>query len=91
MKCTACCTYPQVYKLLAEKLTDWGKCSPPPTPSPHTHPHPLTVAHSHLPSLFTELHRTTTEYEDSLITKLYIFQFVNFYASIFYIAFFRGK
>lgn len=50
-----------VYKLLAEKLTDW------------------------------ELHRTTTEYEDSLITKLYIFQFVNFYASIFYIAFFRGN
>ena len=38
-----------------------------------------------------EQHRTQTEYEDSLILKLYIFQFVNFYSSIFYIAFFRGK
>ena len=61
---------------------------------PHTLPHTLSTP-SHCnpltpPSLLTELHRTQTEYEDSLITKLYIFQFVNFYTSIFYIAFFKG-
>jgi hypothetical protein len=38
-----------------------------------------------------ELHRTPTQYEDSLIYKLYIFQFFNFYTSLFYIAFFRGN
>ena len=39
----------------------------------------------------TELHRTQTDYDDSYITKMYLFQFVNFYASLFYIAFFKGK
>ena len=38
-----------------------------------------------------ELHRTQTEYDDSFITKMYLFQFVNFYSSLFYIAFFKGK
>ena len=38
-----------------------------------------------------ELHRTQSEFEDSLVWKLYIFQFVNYYTSIFYIAFFKGK
>ncbi|XP_071549190.1 anoctamin-1-like isoform X1 [Panulirus ornatus] len=38
-----------------------------------------------------ELQRTQTEYEDSLILKMYLLQFVNFYSSIFYIAFFKGK
>ena len=38
-----------------------------------------------------ELHRTQTEHEDSLIAKTYIFQFVNFYSSLFYIAFFKGR
>ena len=39
----------------------------------------------------TELQRTQTEFEDSFITKMYLFQFVNFYSSLFYIAFFKGK
>lgn len=40
--------------------------------------------------LFTENHRTQTQYNDALIIKLFAFQFVNNYASCFYIAFFRG-
>ena len=40
---------------------------------------------------YTELHRTPTEFDDNFTAKMYIFQFVNFYASIFYIAFFKGK
>jgi hypothetical protein len=38
-----------------------------------------------------ENHRTETQYEDSLTFKIYLFQFVNSYASIAYIAFFKGK
>lgn len=38
-----------------------------------------------------ELHRTNSSYENSLTIKMYLFQFVNFYASIFYIAFFKGR
>jgi anoctamin-1 len=38
-----------------------------------------------------ELLRTQTEFEDSLTLKMYLLQFVNYYASIFYIAFFKGK
>lgn len=38
-----------------------------------------------------EMHRTQTEFEDQLIFKVFIFQFVNFYSSIFYIAFFKGR
>jgi hypothetical protein len=34
-----------------------------------------------------ENHRTDTEYEDALIAKTFVFQFVNSYASLFYIAF----
>jgi len=34
-----------------------------------------------------ENHRTDTEYEDSLISKTFLFQFVNSYSSLFYIAF----
>ena len=36
-----------------------------------------------------ENHRTDTEYEDSLIAKTFVFQFVNSYASLFYIAYFK--
>jgi hypothetical protein len=35
--------------------------------------------------------RTDTEYEDSLITKLFAFQFVNSYAPLFYIAFIKEQ
>ncbi|EDO49855.1 predicted protein, partial [Nematostella vectensis] len=38
-----------------------------------------------------EMHRTQTEYEDSLTFKVFVFQFANFYSSIFYVAFFKGK
>ncbi|XP_062141320.1 anoctamin-6 isoform X2 [Drosophila sulfurigaster albostrigata] len=35
--------------------------------------------------------RTQTEYDESLTIKNYVFQFVNYYSSLFYIAFFKGK
>jgi len=37
-----------------------------------------------------ENHRTDTEYEDNLIVKTFLFQFVNSYASLFYIAFLKA-
>lgn len=39
----------------------------------------------------TELPRTKTDYENSLTMKMFLFQFVNYYSSCFYIAFFKGK
>lgn len=41
--------------------------------------------------MFVELHRTQTEFDDSLTLKMFLLQFVNYYSSIFYIAFFKGK
>merc|ERR1719427_2488965 len=38
-----------------------------------------------------ELHRTQTGFDDALTLKIYLFQFVNYYASIFYIAFIKGQ
>uniref|UniRef100_A0A8C9SEE2 Anoctamin n=1 Tax=Scleropages formosus TaxID=113540 RepID=A0A8C9SEE2_SCLFO len=38
-----------------------------------------------------EMHRTQTKYEDAFILKVFIFQFVNFYSSPIYIAFFKGR
>lgn len=38
-----------------------------------------------------ENHRKESEYEASLTTKIFLFSFVNSFASIFYIAFFKGK
>jgi anoctamin-7 len=38
-----------------------------------------------------EMHKTQTEFENHLTFKIFIFQFVNFYASIFYIAFAKGN
>ncbi|XP_043917931.1 anoctamin-6 [Protopterus annectens] len=38
-----------------------------------------------------ELPRTQSDYENSLTLKMFLFQFVNFYSSCFYIAFFKGK
>lgn len=37
-----------------------------------------------------ELPRTQTEFDDSVTLKLYLLQFVNYYSSIFYIAFVKG-
>uniref|UniRef100_A0A8C1UNU1 Anoctamin n=1 Tax=Cyprinus carpio TaxID=7962 RepID=A0A8C1UNU1_CYPCA len=46
-----------------------------------------------LPETFfpTEMHRTQTQYEDAFTFKVFIFQFVNFYSSPFYVAFFKGR
>uniref|UniRef100_A0A8C5CSP7 Anoctamin n=1 Tax=Gadus morhua TaxID=8049 RepID=A0A8C5CSP7_GADMO len=38
-----------------------------------------------------EMHRTQTEYEDAFTFKVFVFQFVNFYSSPFYVAFFKGR
>ncbi|KFB40363.1 AGAP000095-PB-like protein [Anopheles sinensis] len=38
-----------------------------------------------------EYRRTQTEYNDSLNVKLFLFDFINYYSSIFYIAFLKGK
>eukprot|EP01030_Chromulinospumella_sphaerica_P005306 gene5306-5189_t len=48
------------------------------------------MAYSFLATELTnrENHRTNTQYEDSLIMKIFLFQFVNSYASFFYLAFF---
>ena len=40
---------------------------------------------------FAERPRTDTEYEDSFTFKMFLFQFINYYSSIFYIAFFKGR
>ena len=39
--------------------------------------------------IFSEMHRTQSEFDDNLTFKVFIFQFINFYSSIFYIAFFK--
>lgn len=38
-----------------------------------------------------EFRRTQTEYDNSLSLKIYLFQFINYYSSLFYIAFLKGK
>ncbi|KAK8378725.1 hypothetical protein O3P69_009442 [Scylla paramamosain] len=38
-----------------------------------------------------EVPRTETEYEDSFTLKMFLFQFVNYYSSLIYIAFFKGR
>ena len=42
-------------------------------------------------SSLTEMHRTQSEFDDNLTFKVFLFQFINFYSSIFYIAFFKGR
>ena len=39
----------------------------------------------------SEMHRTQSDFDDNLTFKVFIFQFINFYSSIIYIAFFKGK
>jgi anoctamin-7 len=38
-----------------------------------------------------EMHRTQTAHEDNFTFKMFLFQFVNYYSSVIYIAFFKGK
>lgn len=42
-------------------------------------------------TLPTEIPKTHLEYENKLTTKMFMFQFVNYYSSCFYVAFFKGK
>lgn len=35
--------------------------------------------------------RTQTEYEDSYTLKIFVFEFMNYYSSLIYIAFFKGR
>ncbi|XP_037729760.1 anoctamin-1 isoform X3 [Drosophila subpulchrella] len=53
----------------------------------------LNYMYNYLAEYLTELEmwRTQTQFDDSLTLKIYLLQFVNYYASIFYIAFFKGK
>ena len=49
----------------------------------------FNILYSHVSTKLTDFenHRTDTLYEDSMITKLFMFQFVNSYSSFFYLAF----
>lgn len=38
-----------------------------------------------------EHHKTDTDYENALTVKVWVFQFANFYGTIIYIAFAKGK
>ncbi|KAK8735898.1 hypothetical protein OTU49_005109, partial [Cherax quadricarinatus] len=38
-----------------------------------------------------EVPRTETEFEDSFTLKMFLFQFINYYSSLIYIAFFKGR
>lgn len=53
----------------------------------------LNVVYRKLAEILTnwEYLRTQSEYDDSLTLKLYLLQFVNYYASLIYIAIFKGK
>ncbi|XP_059834473.1 anoctamin-6 isoform X1 [Hypanus sabinus] len=53
----------------------------------------LNIVYEKVAILITdfELPRTQTDYENSLTLKMFLFQFVNYYSSCFYIAFFKGK
>ncbi|XP_028818610.1 anoctamin-7 [Denticeps clupeoides] len=53
----------------------------------------LSKLYTYLARVLTrwEMHRTQTKYEDAFILKVFIFQFVNFYSSPVYIAFFKGR
>lgn len=41
--------------------------------------------------IFAEIPKTHLEYENKLTVKMFLFQFVNYYSSCFYVAFFKGK
>ena len=51
-------------------------------------------AAGHLPVVLmcvAEIPKTHLEYENKLTVKMFLFQFVNYYSSCFYVAFFKGK
>lgn len=53
----------------------------------------LNVVYKRLAELLTEyeLHRTQVEYDDALALKVYVLQFVNYYSTLIYIAFFKSN
>ncbi|KAG1687430.1 Anoctamin-4 [Nymphon striatum] len=53
----------------------------------------LDVVYRKLAVFLTDIEnpRTHTEYEDSFTVKVFCFQFINFYSSLIYIAFFKGR
>lgn len=53
----------------------------------------LNYVYDYLAVILTniEMKRTQADYDESLSLKIYLFQFVNYYSSIFYIAFLKGK
>ena len=68
----------QLYYWLAKKITNMGKKF-------------IFSLNSIICMYEIELHKYQSAYDDSLIIKIYLFQFVNFYSSLFYIAFFKGR
>ena len=70
----------RVYESLALKLTRWGQSAWKDSYSSRA-----------LSYFFLEMHRTQSDFDDNLTFKVFIFQFINFYSSIIYIAFFKGK
>lgn len=53
----------------------------------------LNHCYEHLARYLTDIEyrRTQSEYDDSLSLKIYLFQFVNYYSAIIYIAFLKGN
>ena len=81
-------SFTQVYEKLAYVLNHWGKFFAI-VLRPSSQSFPIISVRCFF--IFSEMHRTQTEYEDNLTFKVFVFQFMNFFASIFYIAFFKGK
>ncbi|KAH8873920.1 Anoctamin-7 [Schistosoma japonicum] len=52
----------------------------------------LKIVYDRMATKLTDVenHRTQVEYDNSLTLKLYLLQFVNYYSSVFYIAFIQG-
>ena len=49
-----------------------------------------SLLQSHL-SCFSEIPKTETNFEERLILKAFLLKFMNAYAPIFYVAFFKGR
>ena len=90
----------RLYEKLAYKLTSWGKQLYIDLLFPFIYRDHSNSIKNHLCFSLSsaplslsllEMHRTQIEFEDNLTFKVFAFQFVNLYASIFYIAFFKGR
>ena len=68
---------PQVYRRIAKKLTYDVK------------PQVYRRIANKLTTM--ENHRTQKDHDNHLSFKIYLFEFVNYYGTLFYIAFFKGK